>query len=69
MPFGTPGGDVQTQAMLQVLLNIMHFGMDPQTAIEAPRGGVLFVPLVVRAVRVFPGPSGGGRPDRSGDER
>jgi len=37
MPFGTPGGDVQTQAMLQVLLNIMHFGMDPQTAIEAPR--------------------------------
>ena len=30
MPFGTPGGDVQIQAMLQVLLNVMHFGMDLQ---------------------------------------
>jgi gamma-glutamyltranspeptidase/glutathione hydrolase len=37
MPFGTPGGDVQTQAMLQVLLNVLHFGMDLQSAIEAPR--------------------------------
>jgi gamma-glutamyltranspeptidase/glutathione hydrolase len=37
MPFGTPGGDVQTQAMLQVFLNIHLFGMEPQEAIEAPR--------------------------------
>lgn len=37
MPFGTPGGDVQTQAMLQVLLNVGQFGMDLRTAIEAPR--------------------------------
>jgi gamma-glutamyltranspeptidase/glutathione hydrolase len=37
MPFGTPGGDVQCQAMLQVFLNINVFGMDPQSAIEAPR--------------------------------
>lgn len=37
MPFGTPGGDVQIQAMLQVMLNILHFGMDLQEAIEAPR--------------------------------
>jgi gamma-glutamyltranspeptidase/glutathione hydrolase len=37
MPFGTPGGDVQQQAMLQVLLNITVFGMPPQEAIEAPR--------------------------------
>src|SRR5262245_2535586 len=37
MPFGTPGGDVQTQAMLQVFLNIHLFGMDVQEAIEAPR--------------------------------
>lgn len=37
MPFGTPGGDVQIQAMLQVLLNVLHFGMEPQAAIEAPR--------------------------------
>jgi gamma-glutamyltranspeptidase/glutathione hydrolase len=37
MPFGTPGGDVQAQAMLQVFLNIHVFGMAPQDAIEAPR--------------------------------
>ena len=37
MPFGTPGGDVQTQAMTQVLLNLIDFGMQPQEAVEAPR--------------------------------
>ena len=37
MPFGTPGGDVQTQAMLQVFLNIFVFGMAHQAAVEAPR--------------------------------
>ncbi|MEE9611319.1 MAG: gamma-glutamyltransferase family protein [Desulfatiglandales bacterium] len=37
MPFGTPGGDVQCQAMLQVFLNVVEFGMDPQEAVEAPR--------------------------------
>ena len=37
MPFGTPGGDVQTQAMAQVLLNLVVFGMDLQSAIDAPR--------------------------------
>ena len=37
MPFGTPGGDGQIQAMLQVLLNIVTFGMDTQSAVEAPR--------------------------------
>lgn len=37
MPFGTPGGDVQQQAMLQVFLNATVFGMPIQQAIEAPR--------------------------------
>jgi len=37
IPFGTPGGDVQAQAMLQALLNRIVFGMDPQAAVEAPR--------------------------------
>ena len=37
MPFGTPGGDVQTQAMSQVAINLIDFGMDPQVAIEMPR--------------------------------
>jgi gamma-glutamyltranspeptidase/glutathione hydrolase len=37
MPFGTPGGDQQPQAMVQVFLNIVVWGMDPQAAIDAPR--------------------------------
>lgn len=37
MPLGSPGGDSQVQAMLQVLLAVKVFGMDPQTAIEQPR--------------------------------
>ncbi len=37
MPFGTPGGDVQTQAMLQTLLNLVVWGKGPQEAVEAPR--------------------------------
>ncbi len=37
MAFGTPGGDVQVQAMLQVFLNLEVFGMRPQQAVEAPR--------------------------------
>jgi gamma-glutamyltranspeptidase / glutathione hydrolase len=37
MPFGTPGGDAQVQAMTQVFMNIFEFGMDVQEAVEAPR--------------------------------
>jgi len=37
MAFGTPGGDQQPQAMVQVFLNIVEWGMDPQSAINAPR--------------------------------
>ena len=37
MPFGTPGGDVQQQAMLQVMLNTLVHDMPLQTAVEAPR--------------------------------
>jgi gamma-glutamyltranspeptidase/glutathione hydrolase len=37
MAFGTPGGDIQKQAMLQVLLNVYEFGMSVQTAVEQPR--------------------------------
>jgi gamma-glutamyltranspeptidase / glutathione hydrolase len=33
----TPGGDNQDQALLQVLLNLVDFGMSPQEAVEAPR--------------------------------
>ena len=37
MPIGTPGGDVQAQAVLQVFLNMAVFEMNPQQAVEAPR--------------------------------
>jgi len=37
LAMSTPGGDNQDQAMLQVLLNIIDFGMAPQEAVEAAR--------------------------------
>jgi gamma-glutamyltranspeptidase/glutathione hydrolase len=37
MVLSTPGGDNQDQALLQVFLNIVEFGMSPQEAVEAPR--------------------------------
>ncbi|MGZ0188969.1 MAG: gamma-glutamyltransferase family protein [Alphaproteobacteria bacterium] len=37
LPLGTPGGDVQTQAMAQTFANVAVFGMGPQEAVEQPR--------------------------------
>jgi gamma-glutamyltranspeptidase/glutathione hydrolase len=37
MVFGTPGGDVQPQAMVQLVVDVVDFGLDPQQAVEAPR--------------------------------
>ena len=34
---GCPGGDDQAQANLQIMLNMLVFGMNPQQAVEAPR--------------------------------
>jgi len=45
LPFGSPGGDVQIQAMLQAFLNVVDFGMDPQQAVEAPRFATYGFPL------------------------
>ncbi len=44
MPFGTPGGDMQPQSMLQTFLNVVVFGMNVQEAIEAPRFGTFSYP-------------------------
>lgn len=44
MPYGTPGNDVQPQAMLQFLINVIDFGMDVQSAIEAPRAATYSFP-------------------------
>ncbi len=37
MVLSTPGGDNQDQTLIQVLLNIIEFGMNVQEAVEAPR--------------------------------
>jgi gamma-glutamyltranspeptidase/glutathione hydrolase len=37
MILSTPGGDNQDQGLLQVMLNVIEFGMNPQEAVEAPR--------------------------------
>jgi gamma-glutamyltranspeptidase/glutathione hydrolase len=37
LALSTPGGDNQDQALLQLLLNVIDFGMNAQMALEAPR--------------------------------
>ena len=37
MTVGCPGADDQAQADLQLILNVLVFGLDPQQAVEAPR--------------------------------
>ena len=37
MTVGCPGGDNQAQSDIQLVLNVLVFGMDPQEAVEAPR--------------------------------
>ena len=51
IPFGSPGGDVQTQAMIQVLLNHLEFGMDFQEAADAPRLASYSLPFFSRRIR------------------
>jgi gamma-glutamyltranspeptidase/glutathione hydrolase len=55
LPFGTPGGDVQTQAMLQVLLNVFVHGQDVQTAIEQPRFASYSYPSSFAPYDYYPG--------------
>lgn len=37
MVFGTPGGDGQPQTLIQIVHNVLRFGLTPQQAVEAPR--------------------------------
>ncbi len=55
MCFGTPGGDVQSQAMLQVFLNVTEFGMQVQQAIEAQRFSSANFPNSFAPHEYFPG--------------
>ena len=44
LAWGTPGGDVQDQVNLQFLLNVIEFGMDIQSAVDAPFMQILDFP-------------------------
>jgi gamma-glutamyltranspeptidase/glutathione hydrolase len=55
LPFGTPGGDVQTQAMLQVLLNVFAHEMPVQDAIEQPRFASYSYPSSFAPYDYYPG--------------
>lgn len=55
MAFGTPGGDVQLQALLQVWMNIELFEMTPQAAVEAPRLASYSFPDSFEPHRIYPG--------------
>jgi gamma-glutamyltranspeptidase / glutathione hydrolase len=54
-PFGTPGGDVQSQAMLQVLLNVFVHGQDVQSAIENQRFASYSYPSSFAPYDYYPG--------------
>jgi len=55
MAFGTPGGDVQAQSMLQVFLNVNEFGLPVQQAIEAARFSSFNFPNSFAPYDYFPG--------------
>jgi gamma-glutamyltranspeptidase/glutathione hydrolase len=55
LPFGTPGGDVQSQVMLQVLLNVFVHGQDVQSAIENPRFASYSYPSSFAPYDYYPG--------------
>lgn len=55
MPFGSPGNDVQPQAMLQVFLNMFVFDMPPQAAIEQARFATYSYPRSSEPHDYYPG--------------
>ena len=55
IPFGTPGGDVQVQAMLQCFLNVALWDMNPQQAVEKPRFGSYSFPDSFEPHKYHPG--------------
>ena len=57
---GTPGGDSQPQSLLQIVNNLVHFGMTPQAAIESAP-----LPQLQWAAGRLRGPLPGFRPRRN----
>ena len=55
-PIGTQGGDAQAQVHMQLISDLVDFGMEPQAAIDAPRwiAGGRDAPLQVLMERGFP---------------
>ena len=52
---GSPGGDEQCQRTIQTLLNLVHFGMNIQQAIEAPRWATRSFPASPFPHTMYPG--------------
>jgi gamma-glutamyltranspeptidase / glutathione hydrolase len=55
MALSTPGGDMQSQALVQVLLNMDVFGMDIEQAVSAPRFYTIASPSSFAPHESFPG--------------
>jgi gamma-glutamyltranspeptidase / glutathione hydrolase len=55
MALSTPGGDMQAQALVQVLLNIKVFGMDLEQAVSAPRFYTIASPSSFAPHESYPG--------------
>ncbi len=55
MAWGTPGGDAQDQVNLQFFLNVMEFGMDIQSALDAPLMQILDFPPSFFPREIHPG--------------
>jgi gamma-glutamyltranspeptidase / glutathione hydrolase len=53
MVLGGPGGSRIPTAMLQVMLNVMDFGMNPQEAVDAPRFHHQWLPDAITVERGF----------------
>ena len=55
MGLSTPGGDQQAQAILQVLLNVVVWGMSPEHAVDQPRFGTYNFPPTGSEINSTPG--------------
>lgn len=55
MAISTPGGDMQSQALVQVFLNMQIFGMDLEQAISAPRFYTIASPSSFAPHESYPG--------------
>lgn len=55
LAFGSPGTDVQLQAMLQILFSLEIFGTDPQVAVELPRFATYSFPGSMTPHANYPG--------------